>query len=197
MGISSNGLKSNLKSYKLKAQGAFEYMVSYGWAILIVIVLGILLFSLGVFNPSQTPTASGFVYIRPISWSFSGGEAHASNITIAFENVAGQNLVMWVNDTSVGSIKFKQGGSVDCYFNTSLKNVTLKDSSGNDLIITDNKAAIPVGSIVTVTGRIGGATGDNCGGLKAASYRYTVFISAKDEYGVVKTDTGLLTGRYI
>ncbi|MEM3609700.1 MAG: hypothetical protein QW076_02210 [Candidatus Anstonellales archaeon] len=197
MGISLNSLKK-LKGLKaLKGQGAFEYMVSYGWAILIVIVLGILLFSLGVFNPSQTPTASGFVYIRPISWSFTGGEAHASNVTIAFENVAGQNLVMWVNDTAIGSIKFKQGGSVDCYFNTSLKNVSLKDSSGNDLVITDNKAAIPVGSIVTVTGRIGGAVGDNCGGLKAASYRYTLFISAVDEYGVIKTDTGLLTGRYI
>jgi len=182
---------------QLKGQGAFEYMVSYGWAILIVIVLGILLFSLGVFNPSQTPSASGFVYLRPVSWSFSGGEAHATNVTLAMENVAGQNLIIWINDSSVGSIRFKQGGSSDCYFNVSLKNVTVSDSSGNNLEITDNKVAIPVGGVVTISGRIGGAAGANCGGLKSASYRYNVYITGRDEYLVDKIDTGLITGRYI
>ncbi len=97
----------------LRGQGAFEYMVSYGCAILIVIVLGILLFSLGVFNPSQTPAATGFTYLKPVSWSFTGGETNAANVTIALENVAGQSLVVYINDTDQESIKIKKGGSVD------------------------------------------------------------------------------------
>ncbi|MEM4367858.1 MAG: hypothetical protein QXO21_02425 [Candidatus Anstonellales archaeon] len=181
----------------LRGQGAFEYMVSYGWAILIVIVLGILLFSLGVFNPSQTPTASGFVYLKPVSWSFDGGNADRTNVTIAFENVAGQTVVAYVNDTGNQSIKFKQGGSSDCYFNSSIKNITVSDSNGNVLEVIQNKVAIPVGSIVTISGTIGGATGSNCGGLKSASYRYNVYIVMVDEYQVVKTDNGLITGKYV
>lgn len=181
----------------LKAQGAFEYMISYGWAILIVVVLGILLFSLGVFNPSQTPTASGFVYLKPISWSFQGGELDASNVTLAFENIAGQNMITYINDTGNQSIKFKQGSSSDCYFNSSEMNVTITDTSGNTLTITDNKAAVPVGGVITITGRIGGATGSKCGGLKSASYRYNIYLVALDEYLVIKSDTGLITGRYV
>ncbi|MEM3609697.1 MAG: hypothetical protein QW076_02190, partial [Candidatus Anstonellales archaeon] len=175
----------------LRGQGAFEYMVSYGWAILIVIVLGILLFSLGVFNPSQTPTASGFVYLKPVSWSFDGGNADRTNVTIAFENVAGQTVVAYVNDTGNQSIKFKQGGSSDCYFNSSIKNITVSDSNGNVLEVIQNKVAIPVGSIVTISGTIGGATGSNCGDLKSASYRYNVYIVIVDEYQIVKTDNVL------
>lgn len=184
-------------SRPIKGQGAFEYMVSYGWAILIVIVLGILLFSLGVFNPSQTPTASGFVYLKPVSWSFTGGNADRSNVTIAFENVAGQTLVAYINDTGNQSIKFKQGGSYDCYFNATLNTINVSDSNGNILQIIQNKVAVPVGSIVTISGTIGGPTGSNCGGLKSASYRYNVYVVMVDEYQVVKTDNGLITGKYI
>ncbi|MCX8166974.1 MAG: hypothetical protein N3E37_03935 [Candidatus Micrarchaeota archaeon] len=182
---------------KMKAQGAFEYMVSYGWAILIVIVLGILLFSLGVFNPTQTPTASGFTYLKPVSWSFDGGNADSANVTLAFENVAGQTVVAYINDTTQQSIKFKQGGSSDCYFNTSIKNITVSDSNGNVLQVVQNKVAVPVGSIVTISGAIGGAVGSKCGGLKSASYRYNVYVVMVDEYQVVKTDNGLVTGKYV
>lgn len=177
-----------------KGQGAFEYMVSYGWAILIVVVLGILLFSLGVFNPSQTPTASGFVFIKPVSWSFSGGETHYSNVTMAVENVAGQNLVTYINSTGNQSIRFKQGSSGNCYFQADSRPVTVTDASGNSLEVTNEKVSIPVGGIVTMTGRIGAS---NCGGLKSSSYRYNIYITSIDEYGVEKTDTGLLTGKYV
>jgi hypothetical protein len=38
---------------KLKAQSAMEYLMTYGWAILIVIIVAAALFSLGVFNPAS------------------------------------------------------------------------------------------------------------------------------------------------
>ena len=187
----------------LKGQGAFEYMISYGWAILIVIVLGILLFSLGVLNPSQTPAATGFTVMRPVSWSFSGSDMDTSNVTLALENVAGQSLVMYVNDsTTKYSIKFKKGNSVDCYFNNSATaaigtNLTVNDSSGNTLTVTSEKVPVPVGGILTVMGKIGGQTGGTCGGLVNSGYRYNVVIVAEDEYLVTRKDNGLITGKYV
>lgn len=35
----------------MKAQSALEYLMTYGWAILIVIIVGAALYALGVFNP--------------------------------------------------------------------------------------------------------------------------------------------------
>ncbi len=186
-----------------RGQGAFEYMISYGWAILIVIVLGILLFSLGVLNPTQTPSATGFTVLRPVSWSFSGGNPDSSNVTIALENVAGQSLVMYINDTtSQQSIKFKRGNSLPCYFDASATGgLVVSDSSGNTVNIINSKIPVPVGGIITIRGTINGygngTAGSGCGGLVNAGYRYDVQIVAEDEYQVVKKDTGLVTGKYV
>ena len=188
-----------------RGQGAFEYMLSYGWAILIVIVLGILLFSLGVLNPSQTPSATGFTVMRPVSWSFSGSNVDESNVTLALENVAGQSLVLYVNDsTTKDSIKFKKGNSLDCYFNRNTTDgiaLAVNDSAGNQLTITSLKVPVPVGGIITITGTIDGGgvatTGSNCGGLTNSGYRYNVQMVAEDEYLVTRKDTGLITGKYV
>ena len=37
-----------------KAQSALEYLMTYGWAILIIVIVGAALFALGVFNPGGT-----------------------------------------------------------------------------------------------------------------------------------------------
>lgn len=189
-----------------KAQGAFEYMISYGWAILIVVVLGILLFSLGVLNPTQTQSANGFTMLRPISWSFTGGDTERTNVTLALENVAGQSLVMYINDSSVyNSIKFKKGGSLACYFNSSSYDgsvtMNVKDTAGNVITVTNNKVSVPVGGIISINGTVDGGgiytQNSNCGGLINAGYRYDVQIVAEDEYQVIKKDTGLITGKYV
>lgn len=179
-----------------KGQGAFEYMVSYGWAILIVMVLGILLFSLGILNPSQTPAATGFVVLRPVSWSFTGGGSYSTtNVSIAMSNVAGTNVIVWFNATespySSYNMVFKKGDSDTCTW----ANITsITDSTGNSLPIVDGAVAVPVGVIITITGSL---TGDYCGGLTASSYRYNIQMVTKDEYLVLRRDNGIITGRYI
>lgn len=185
-----------------KAQGAFEYMTSYGWAILLLLVLGILLFSLGVFNPSQEPNASGFTTLKPVSWSFTGGNLDRSNVTIALENVAGHTLIIYVNDTiTKNSIKFSTGTSLPCYFNWSFGGPTTKDTAGNSIPITDNMAAVPAGAIITINGTIdgygNGTPNSRCGGLINQAYRYNVYIVTKDVYNVERTDVGTITGTYI
>ena len=45
-----------------RAQAAIEYMMTYGWAVLIIVVVMVFLYSMGVFSPSRsvTPTSTGF-----------------------------------------------------------------------------------------------------------------------------------------
>jgi hypothetical protein len=51
-----------------RGQGAMEYLMSYGWAILVVMVVGAALWQLGIFNMggSVPPTSSGFSTVKPI-----------------------------------------------------------------------------------------------------------------------------------
>ena len=45
-----------------KSQSALEYLMTYGWAILIIVIVAVILYSMGIFNPSSsvTFTSSGF-----------------------------------------------------------------------------------------------------------------------------------------
>jgi hypothetical protein len=60
----SKDFKSNrISSIKSKrSQSALEYMMTYGWAILIIVIVAVILYSMGIFNPSSsiTFTSSGF-----------------------------------------------------------------------------------------------------------------------------------------
>ena len=49
-------------SLPLRSQSALEYMMTYGWAILIIVIVAVILYSMGIFNPSSsvTFTSSGF-----------------------------------------------------------------------------------------------------------------------------------------
>jgi len=54
-----------------KAQAAMEYLMTYGWAILIVIIVAAALFALGVFNPTAWTgkQATGFGGLgTPVDW---------------------------------------------------------------------------------------------------------------------------------
>src|SRR4030042_2002506 len=58
-----------------KAQAAMEYLMTYGWAILIVIIVAAALYALGVFNPATwTGTrTTGFPNIGvPQDWQYTG-----------------------------------------------------------------------------------------------------------------------------
>ncbi len=54
---------SNMKKH-MKGQGAMEYLMTYGWALLVIVVVGGALFALGVLNPSTytQKRCQGFQY---------------------------------------------------------------------------------------------------------------------------------------
>ena len=60
-----NNMLFNYPSLSVKSkrsQSALEYMMTYGWAILIIVIVAVILYSMGIFNPSSsvTFTSSGF-----------------------------------------------------------------------------------------------------------------------------------------
>ena len=52
----------NLLTKGKRSQSALEYMMTYGWAILIIVIVAVILYSMGIFNPSSSisTTITGF-----------------------------------------------------------------------------------------------------------------------------------------
>jgi hypothetical protein len=68
-----------------------EYLMTYGWAILIVIIVAAALFALGVFNPATytQSTAVGFsgFIISQGGWQYSSDGINPGNLTIQLKNI--------------------------------------------------------------------------------------------------------------
>jgi hypothetical protein len=73
-----------------KGQGALEYMMTYGWAILIMGVVAVVLWQMGVFNPATTPPGcTGFSQIRPADWR---AVKSSNNVSLTLSNDAGTKI---------------------------------------------------------------------------------------------------------
>ncbi|MBL7160267.1 MAG: hypothetical protein ISS93_00240 [Candidatus Aenigmarchaeota archaeon] len=85
-----------------KGQAAMEYLMTYGWAILIVIIVAAVLFSLGIFNPSTytTTIATGF---NPHSVPAGGFKISSGGvITMQLTNGAGATISITAGGAGVG-----------------------------------------------------------------------------------------------
>ena len=91
----TNHLNSAVKSKR--SQSALEYMMTYGWAILIIVIVAVILYSMGIFNPSSsiTTTITGFQQ-TPISSALC---TPTGVLVVSIEDVTG-NLI---NITTVNS----------------------------------------------------------------------------------------------
>ena len=93
---------------KMKAQTAMEYLMTYGWAILIVIIVGAALYALGIFNPSTytTSVATGFTGFQVPT----GGYAvNSTGVHILVKNAQGAtinitNVVATVNGVTTTAL---------------------------------------------------------------------------------------------
>ena len=78
-----------------RSQSALEYMMTYGWAILIIVIVAGVLYSLGIFNPSSSAgtTVTGFSGLGSVSATcLSNG---------AFELSLGNNVGLTINITRI------------------------------------------------------------------------------------------------
>ena len=86
-----------------RGQGAMEYLMTYGWAILVVMIVGIVMWQLGIFNMGGTTlTSTGFAKIKP-QLAATGIRADGS-FNGVFTNGVGTSITIWsVNVTDTAS----------------------------------------------------------------------------------------------
>jgi hypothetical protein len=86
---------------KVRGQSALEYLVTYGWAILAIIVIFAVLFGLGIFNPSKfvnEKQSGGFSSFMVQDFKISG-----TTLTLTVGNTVGRAItVTGVNSTKGG-----------------------------------------------------------------------------------------------
>jgi hypothetical protein len=74
-----------------------EYLMTYGWAILVIMTVGVSMWRLGVFNMGSTAaSSSGFEALKPLLPTCKGGttilESGAKGFSCQFMNTAGTNI---------------------------------------------------------------------------------------------------------
>ena len=89
-----------------KGQSALEYMMTYGWAILIIVIVAVILYSMGIFNPraSVTATSSGFS-----PFAASAAVCGSSGLTVAF-TVGG--LPNGASSATITSASYSSGSGI-------------------------------------------------------------------------------------
>ncbi len=85
-----------------KAQSAMEYLMTYGWAILIVIIVAAALYSLGIFNPAtytgRIPT--GFTTLgTPTDWDLTS----SGDLSIILNNRLADPITVYSVTASMGT----------------------------------------------------------------------------------------------
>jgi len=104
-----------------KGQGAMEYLMTYGWAILVVMIVGVVLWQLGIFGggPGAVNTASGFGKIKPMepSIKYTGSALSMSIMNGVGQGVAGLNYTATGDCTQAAKLAISGGdlktGEVD------------------------------------------------------------------------------------
>jgi hypothetical protein len=117
---------------KLKAQSAMEYLMTYGWAILIVIIVAAALYALGLFNPATFTgqRTTGFPNMgAPSDWIYSAngdfnitlrnGLGEAITISTVTANcAANQGTVTFATDAASNTVG--AGSTIEYYVNQSM-----------------------------------------------------------------------------
>ncbi len=150
-----------------KGQGAMEYLMTYGWAILVVMIVGVVLWQLGIFGggPGAVNTASGFGKIKPMEPSI---KYDSSGLTYSMMNGAGQSIHT-VSFTSV---------SGDCSGATMAAGVNGAGTMGS-------------GEVLMVTGTGCGSKTAGQSFSTVMTIQYNVTVAGSD---VIHAETGTIRG---
>ena len=145
--------------------------MTYGWAILIVIIVGAALYALGVFNPGTFTghKSTGFSATQMNDFKFDD----AGNLTMKIGNRYGRTIVvMQVNAT--------YGGALDCKNATAISPMQIGPNEGTTATI----------GLISVCG-----TGTWTKPSQGASYSIPVKIQYRDpETNTNHTDIGTVSG---
>jgi len=166
-----------------KGQGAMEYLMTYGWAILVVMIVGVVLWQLGVFGGAGggLNRATGFTTIKAFDRSIQYTAGVSGTVNATFTNAAGTSLTI-VDVDATG----------DCTF--------AGDASDTTLMSTSTTAG---GDDVTLAVAGGDTVSFNCAAAstteKTAGDTFTtniaiVYTESVAGTTLTHTDSGRLTG---
>ena len=130
-----------------KGQGAMEYLMTYGWAILVVMIVGVVLWQLGVFQIGQTATVTtGWNKLQPLGQTvvYSAGATAASNtFSVTFNNVIGTairvnelNITEKISSTTCNPAVTVNGQSFPVLVATGLANGSATVTAGNTMLLS-------------------------------------------------------------
>ncbi|MBE5729497.1 YncE family protein [Candidatus Parvarchaeota archaeon] len=98
-----------------RSQSALEYMMTYGWAILIIVIVAVVLYSMGIFSPSSFLSFSG---ITGLSGFQPASAACASNgqMIVKLSNSLGYQVSLFsINVTTSSGVSVTQPESATLY----------------------------------------------------------------------------------
>jgi hypothetical protein len=152
--------------------------MSYGWAIFVITVLGIVLYNLGAFNASSASVVSGFAFLKPISVQVSPQDSGNALIVLQVQNAGGKDYS--ISSTTISTPR------ANCSFNLNF----VQDTTSGNTIATAHPFALSTGQEVKLTYW---ANGSNCG--SNANYDYKIGFSGTDYFGITQTDSGNIRGK--
>ena len=139
-----------MKSLGKNAQGAMEYLMTYGWAILVVMIVGVVLWNIGIFDDAGITRATG----RSIGFStYRIGAIDASikcttsNLTVILTNQAGVTLT---NIDVTPSQSCYDTKPVNAFGDGAFVNSILRIEEKGTLVITASTPPIVEDKITTV-----------------------------------------------
>jgi len=144
-----------------KGQVATEFLMTYGWAILIVALATVMAWQWGLFNPGGAvkPGSAGFWGIRPTDFRYvSSGELHLSLIndvggTVNITSVTAKLADNTYTNTSIKTIRAGETGS---YTITGMTPLSAGSNYQIPVIITYNDTRVR-SEILMSSGRIWGS----------------------------------------
>jgi len=155
----------------MKGQTAVEYLMTYGWAILIILIVAGVLAYYGIFQPQGFlgPTARGFGQIQVLNpWSFAsdgtitlnvqnqvGGTITPKNIAVNFTNGGSGGSGAGNCDLTSADIPSGQQGVIKCQITSGLSGLTTSKPYTAPITITYTYNSNDFTSTGTLSGTVG------------------------------------------
>jgi hypothetical protein len=155
-----------------KGQSALEYMMTYGWAILIIVIVAVILYSMGIFNPraSVTASSSGFSPFTvgaalcnstqtTVSFTTGGlpdSATSANLINMTLSSLTGFSSSNQVIDTSFSTVNVASGTNFIVVFDAACSNSGVPFTASGTLYYKVTTSAGP--ATFTATGTVAGTS---------------------------------------
>lgn len=153
-----------MRNHSRKGQSAIEYLTTYGWALLAIIIVGAVLVNMGVFSQCQTttPRFSG-QNVAIDSWSFTGTNSMSMTVQALQQDVTVTDIDFdWNGDGTYEdangglSLTVSAGNTNTTQTDLSVPSLTSGECAGGDVRITYNVTGGADGAIATGSGTLSG-----------------------------------------